>query len=877
MPALGAALGLPFLHPALLGGWTPADATTANLVQWLYDLDSGAGSPWLLDKSQTGDERILNGGPGLQQGRCMDFDGTNDYIDVADDAALNFGAATSFSVSAWVRSDQTGSTKFFLGKGDHNDSGAAGSGYVMYLGTAGLQWTVGAWDGSSNKTATWATAASASTWYHVTMTLNRSTDELKLYVDADLKHTVSTVGLGDIDVGSSSLYLGRNQGYWDGQLFGVHIYNDVLAAAEITWLKNFGAAGTDPTATNLVGRWLLDEQTGTTHYDSSGEGNHGTGTNSPTHSTQDKYSWQNSIGYSLSGAVFVPRDESDTANDVLGSALDYAGTAPRHGRLVSNNCVTVNGSTQYAIVTGALPTTTGELAIKFQATALNGIMLGCNNASAHRCYLGINASGKLAAGIGSDSWATHVAATTLVTGQWYDAKVTWDGVNVKIYYKTLNTGTETAWTLDYTGTENGSLPTSTGIGVGCNNGNGTPGNYFNGDLCDVRLNATDRYPLANQTSGGDPNGLWNVMAYEAGTAWLNSPSLGTQDIFDWLTTKGFTDAAGTIREALSDGTADTNNDAITNPAVAGHNGSLALIDFDNYNIPAFQNLGFSVYHNYDLITDDLNSVDQWFVRRVTQESEETDFVLYDGDLTGADWDAIHAYIETVAQLNARAEHYWSLNSLSGSGPQLTGEELALLTLSGGMTDAEVTTTGKNGNGIYLEDTGGSADATLTCTAPAGLNLNLPITHCGWVKVVSPPDGGDQRILDQNTGGQTVKLIESGGALQWNYNGTIFNGPDVVTDGAWHFYMLARDAAGNLSFWVDGVYQAVSKGATMGAGTGTLLFFEDGDASPLTANPVVVLDEHSAFGTLKLRDNHHGFLWNGNAGKFLNTTSNEFEA
>jgi hypothetical protein len=80
---------------------------------------------------------------------------------------------------------------------------------------------------------------------------------------------------------------------------------------------------------------LLDEQSGSTHYDSSGNGNNATSFNSPTHSTQNLKSWQNDEGYSKSGAVYIPRDESNTSNDVLGNPLDFSGSAPLHAQLLS--------------------------------------------------------------------------------------------------------------------------------------------------------------------------------------------------------------------------------------------------------------------------------------------------------------------------------------------------------------------------------------------------------------------------------------------------------------------------------------------------------------------------------------------------------------
>ena len=89
----------------------------------------------------------------------------------------------------------------------------------------------------------------------------------------------------------------------------------------------------------------MDVQSGVTSYDSSGNELTGTLTNITAanfHTTQDVYSFQNQVGYNLSGAVFIPRDESDTTNDVLGNPLTYAGTRPNDAALINSSCLDLN-------------------------------------------------------------------------------------------------------------------------------------------------------------------------------------------------------------------------------------------------------------------------------------------------------------------------------------------------------------------------------------------------------------------------------------------------------------------------------------------------------------------------------------------------------
>ena len=102
--------------------------------------------------------------------------------------------------------------------------------------------------------------------------------------------------------------------------------------------------------------YKCDEQTGTTAYDSSGNGNHAiiqNATLSTFHSTQDVYSFQNEVGYTLgtgsNGApagVFIPRDESNTAFDVVGNPLQFTGRVPYNAKAKQSNCVQLNGTNQ---------------------------------------------------------------------------------------------------------------------------------------------------------------------------------------------------------------------------------------------------------------------------------------------------------------------------------------------------------------------------------------------------------------------------------------------------------------------------------------------------------------------------------------------------
>lgn len=274
--------------------WSPLSVDSPyDAVQWLGCIDD----VWLKDKVGTGTERILNGGPGLQQGRCYDFDGTNDEVTVADAGALRPGTG-DFSLSLWVNPDTISGLKVLAGKTSGQTAGTSLGWWLAQTAANKFAFTVSKSGDSSTATST--TTLSAGNWYHIVCV--RSSGAPKIYVDGTLEDTGTTPSVISID-GTDTLYFGseNSNSHFDGELFGAALYNDALSADEVTYLYNFGlkGGGTDPTFVSAVGQWLMDEQSGTTAYDSSGNGRDGTLTNGPTHTTQNIHSWHNRYGHNL--------------------------------------------------------------------------------------------------------------------------------------------------------------------------------------------------------------------------------------------------------------------------------------------------------------------------------------------------------------------------------------------------------------------------------------------------------------------------------------------------------------------------------------------------------------------------------------------------
>lgn len=90
--------------------------------------------------------------------------------------------------------------------------------------------------------------------------------------------------------------------------------------------------------------YKCDEGTGTTCFDSSGYSRHGTivSASSVFFTTQTGFSYRNEYGYSVSGNVYVPRNERARGRDVQGGDLQYPGRARYDAYLVSSYCMYIH-------------------------------------------------------------------------------------------------------------------------------------------------------------------------------------------------------------------------------------------------------------------------------------------------------------------------------------------------------------------------------------------------------------------------------------------------------------------------------------------------------------------------------------------------------
>lgn len=212
-------------------------------------------------------------------GTALLFNGTTQY---AKTAANPSTATDNFTIAAWVKPTALNTQLKFFSNGD---TGASGTGYSLRMNSSnilGIDYEyVAAIDS--------AVTAVAGTWYHLAAVRTAGTTQLYVNGVASGSTSASTpyspifwasVGCESDDSGNPSLYSACT-------IDDARIYDRALSAAEITVLYNYGININNPnvSSSGLKLWWKMDEGSGTSLTDYSGNSQTGTVFNAPTWTT----------------------------------------------------------------------------------------------------------------------------------------------------------------------------------------------------------------------------------------------------------------------------------------------------------------------------------------------------------------------------------------------------------------------------------------------------------------------------------------------------------------------------------------------------------------------------------------------------------------
>jgi hypothetical protein len=167
----------------------------------------------------------------------INFDGSNDYLEIADNSELGFADGQAFSVSIWFKTSDATSEMYLF---DNRGGGSTTEGFSALLDGNATNYLGYIADGSSSATVTNTTDYHDGNWHHFAFTWD-GTDTITSYIDGSSVGT-DTQALGEVDGGA--LYIGKFSGgsssYFNGQLDEFAIWNAELSASDVTSIYNNG-------------------------------------------------------------------------------------------------------------------------------------------------------------------------------------------------------------------------------------------------------------------------------------------------------------------------------------------------------------------------------------------------------------------------------------------------------------------------------------------------------------------------------------------------------------------------------------------------------------------------------------------------------------
>jgi len=270
------------LTDGLVGHWTfnGQDMDWASTTAEALDRSGNSNNGNVTNFDQTSVARGISG-------QALEFDGSDDEIQISDDDNLHLYGG-DFTISLWFKADSWTHTGLI---GKSNDDSTATMDWMFIKNGENFDFAIGEWY-ADYPLQIHESLLPADAWTHLVIT--KSGNDYELFLNSVSKDTGSSAQAwtesDDIVIGNYAV--GATDGFFDGTIDEVRIYNRALSADEIGELYRAGARRlkTNVTQVNkmtddLVGHWTFNGQdmdwasTTAEALDRSGNSNNGNVTN----------------------------------------------------------------------------------------------------------------------------------------------------------------------------------------------------------------------------------------------------------------------------------------------------------------------------------------------------------------------------------------------------------------------------------------------------------------------------------------------------------------------------------------------------------------------------------------------------------------------
>ena len=266
------------------------------------------------------------------QNYALDFDGSNDYVEISNNAVLNITG--SMTVEAWVNYKVLSGGNYYriLSKGEYNDGWIFGTTYAYTI-----DFTF-----NTTQTAYAQTALQTGKWYHIAAVIDNSAKKVYLYLNGSLDNNSGYSFTGNLPSTAYSLKIGKsNAGYnCSAYIDEVRIWNYARSQSQIRANMHKSLIGNE---SGLVAYYKMSDGTGTTLTDNSSYSNNGTLTNMASNdwvSSTAPVAGSTTSGLTDINAVW-PTDNSNSSSILTLTDSDISGTdrvifGHNNGPLTSN-------------------------------------------------------------------------------------------------------------------------------------------------------------------------------------------------------------------------------------------------------------------------------------------------------------------------------------------------------------------------------------------------------------------------------------------------------------------------------------------------------------------------------------------------------------
>jgi hypothetical protein len=220
-------------------------------VEWFTGEGDAVGG-WAAD-DVSGHTGFLKNGVKLPDGKvghAFGLDGTDDFVEIPDYASQT---PASITLEAWVNPDTVSGTRAIVSKSDASAAGPDNMSWDFLDIDGRLRF--GVYQGPMARAIeTNAAVLTAGTWQHVAATFDVASQAIAIYVDGvavpssfigDSNATIAVISdsASPVRIGSYFGVAGGMQGYWDGLIDEVSLFNRALSAGEVRSIFAADSAG----------------------------------------------------------------------------------------------------------------------------------------------------------------------------------------------------------------------------------------------------------------------------------------------------------------------------------------------------------------------------------------------------------------------------------------------------------------------------------------------------------------------------------------------------------------------------------------------------------------------------------------------------------